>query len=60
MTEIIKKGQKMGEIRPELDPDKTAGLLLGVMEGAVLLDKTSQSQTEISNAIEFIGNYLKR
>ena len=60
MTEIIKKGQMMGEIRLELDPDKTAGLLLGVMEGAVLLDKTSQSQTEISNAIEFIGNYLKR
>ena len=60
ISDLIEKGQKMGEIRPELNPEKTAGLVLGLMEGAVLLDKTSQTQNETRNAIEFVRDYLKR
>lgn len=60
LQELIKKGQKQEEIPPDLDPEKTAGLILGLMEGAVLLDKTSQTESESNNAIDFIRNYLKR
>ena len=60
LRQLIEKGQKLKEIRSDLDPDKTAGIILGLMEGAVLLDKTSQTQQEASNAIEFVRHYLKR
>lgn len=59
IRELIEKGQNQGEIHPELEPEKTAGMILGLMEGAVLLDKTSQTEIETKNAIEFVCNYLK-
>lgn len=58
IRDLIARGQAGGEIRPELDPDRTAGMVLGLMEGAVLLDKASQRPEEVGHALEFIHNYL--
>jgi TetR/AcrR family transcriptional repressor of nem operon len=58
LQQLIEKGQQKGEIRTELDAAATAGLILGLMEGAVLLDKTSQTQQESQNALAFIRQYL--
>lgn len=60
IRDLVGKGQAVGEIRPELDPAGTAGTILSLMEGAVLLDKTSQTQRETGNAIKFIREYLQR
>lgn len=58
IRDLIDKAQAKGEARSDLDAEKTAGLVLGLMEGAVLLDKTSQSNKEVQHAMEFIDSYL--
>lgn len=58
LRDLIAKAQAAGEVRPELEPEQTAGLLLSLMEGAVLLDKTSQSEQEVRAAEAFISTYL--
>lgn len=55
---LLKKAQAAGEIRSDLAPTAAAGVILGLMEGAVLLDKTSQTQRETRNALAFIKSYL--
>lgn len=60
ITDLLAKAQVAGEIRPELDPAVTAGTLLSLLEGAVLLDKASQTPQETKNAMDFIRDYLKR
>lgn len=59
LRDLIAAGQARGEIRPELDASTTAGIILGLMEGAVLLDKTSQREEETRNAFAFIQQYLQ-
>lgn len=58
IQDLIEKAQAKGEVRKELDAQKTAGLILGLMEGAVLLDKTNQTEKEVQHAIKFIADYL--
>jgi TetR/AcrR family transcriptional repressor of nem operon len=60
IRQLLTNAQLAREIREDLDPGRTAQLILGMMEGAVLLDKAGQSQQETLNAIEFIESYLKR
>ena len=58
IRDLIEKAQAKGEVRADLDAEKTAGLLLSLMEGAVLLDKTHQQGTEVQAAQAFIASYL--
>ncbi len=58
IQDLVEKGQLKGEIRKELDAERAAGLILGLMEGAVLLDKTSQTEKEVKHAVEFVADYL--
>lgn len=60
IRDLIEKAQAKGEVRADLDADQTAGLILGLMEGAVLLDKTHQRETEVQHALAFIASYLGR
>lgn len=56
--QLIENGQAAGEVRVDLDAEASAGLILGLMEGAVLLDKAGQSAAETKHAIGFIRSYL--
>jgi TetR/AcrR family transcriptional repressor of nem operon len=58
IRDLLVRAREAGEIRIDLDPEKTAGLILGLMEGAVLLDKTSQTARETRNAVDFVRSYL--
>lgn len=58
IQDLIEKAQAKGEVRKDLDAQKTAGLILGLMEGAVLLDKTNQTEKEVQHAVKFIADYL--
>ena len=55
---LLERAQLAQEVRVDLDPVRTAQIILGIMEGSVLLDKAGQSQQETQNALEFIDNYL--
>lgn len=58
IRDLLEKAQAQGEVRPDLDADRTAGTILSLMEGAVLLDKTHQTQREAQHAMQFISDYL--
>lgn len=58
IRDLIRMAQEKGEIRKEMDAEKTAGIILGLMEGAVLLDKAGQREREVQNALDFITTYL--
>jgi len=58
LLRLIRAGQTAGEIRADLDPDRAAGLILSLMEGAILLDKAQQRQSETLQAIGFVRGYL--
>ncbi|MEO5334753.1 MAG: TetR/AcrR family transcriptional regulator [Magnetococcus sp. YQC-5] len=55
---LITHAQQLGEIRPDLDPDQTAGMILTMMEGATLMDKTRQNSQDMHGAIYFLKGYL--
>ncbi len=59
MRDLLEKAQSAGEVRADLDAADTAGMMLGLMEGAVLLDKTSQRREEVTRAIDFLDGYLR-
>ena len=59
IRELLERGQAQGEVRADLDAEGASGLILSVMEGAVLLDKTNQSEQEVRHALEFIASYLR-
>lgn len=59
IRELLERAQAAGEARAELDAESTSGLILALLEGAVLLDKTNQSEHEIQHALEFIASYLR-
>lgn len=59
IQDLIQKAQAKGEVRKELEAETTAGIILALMEGAVLLDKTSQREQEVHRAMDFIKSYLR-
>jgi hypothetical protein len=59
IRDLLERAQARGEVRLELDAEKTSGLILGLMEGAVLLDKTTQNEHEVRHALEFIASYIR-
>lgn len=58
IKDILIKGQTAGEIRSELDPWHTAGTILSLMEGAVLLDKVGQVPHQTVNLLPFIRDFV--
>lgn len=59
-ADLIHQARERGEISATIDPDNAATMLLSLIEGAVLLSKTTQNTQEIDKAIEFIRNYLAK
>lgn len=58
IRELIEKAQAKGEIRKDLDARSTAAMMLALLEGAALLDKTNQTDDESRQALAFITRYL--
>lgn len=59
MQDLLEKAQIAGEVRADINCADTAGMIISLMEGAVLLDKAAQNESEIHRAVEFIEAYLK-
>ncbi len=55
---LIEQGQEMGEIPERFPARQLASMILGLMEGAVLLDKARQELSDSQLAVEFIADYL--
>lgn len=58
IQDLLTRAQAAEEIPVELDCQATAGMILSLMEGAVLLDKSSQTEARTQNALAFLHGYL--
>lgn len=55
---LLEKGMASGEMRAGIDVNETAKVILALMQGAILVDKASQSQDQSRAAIAFIQSYI--
>ena len=54
----LRRGQTQGTVRRDLDPDETAGFLIAMYEGYVLLAKTAQDVNVMKGGVRNIAGWL--
>lgn len=55
---LLRQARAEGAVAASVDPEETASLILSLMEGAVMMAKTDQDDTEALRALEFIKGWL--
>ncbi|MEM9006189.1 MAG: TetR/AcrR family transcriptional regulator [Cyanobacteria bacterium P01_F01_bin.86] len=56
---IVQKGIQAGDIRPEVNPDTVATILIATLEGALMLAKLYGDRTPMEQAKEHLDNYIE-
>ena len=59
VCKIVKKGIARGEIRPEVNADEFATVMISLLEGAVMMNKLYDDSIHLERAIEYLNNYIK-
>ena len=57
--ELLKRAAATGELEGEWDPDQLAAIIVNLLEGAILIDKTRQEPQEVKRVVQFVEGYLK-
>ena len=57
-ADLLNRARASGEIDATVDPRQSASLILSLMEGAVMMAKTNQTESEARNALVFIRGWL--
>lgn len=57
---IVSKGIERGEIRPDVDADAWASVMIATLEGSVMLSKLYQDSVHMRRAVEHMGNCIER
>jgi len=55
---IVKKGIERQEIRPEVEADTLATLLISTLEGAIMMSKLYGDNVHIRRAVDYLTNYV--
>lgn len=58
--DLLEQARNAGDLPAERDPEQIAGVIVSLLEGAILLDKASQEPREIRRAVAFLNDYLRR
>ncbi len=56
---VIQKGIARGEIRPEVNADEVATVMITLLEGAVMMSKLYDDSIHLERAIKHLNNYIK-
>jgi TetR/AcrR family transcriptional repressor of nem operon len=59
MRRIVVRGIEKGEIRPEVNPDQVATLLIATLEGTVMLSKLYGDSEHMNRTVAFLTDYLE-
>jgi len=59
LGEIVEDGKQAGTIRAEVDADKLANLIIGSVEGAMLIGRIERSDQPLRDALEHVNEYLE-
>jgi len=55
---LLGKAKKAGALPDHVDPAQAAGMMFGLLEGAILLGKVKRSPKEVRTAARFLKTYL--
>ena len=59
LGEIVEGGKRAGTIREDVDACKLANLIIGNVEGAMLIGRIEHSEYPIGDAVEHLNEYLE-
>lgn len=59
IAKLLSRAKRKGELPKQLDASRTAAMMLGLMEGALLLGKARRDPEGMRNAARFIKDYLR-
>jgi AcrR family transcriptional regulator len=59
ISRIIQKGIKKREIRPDVEPDLVATIIISTVEGAIMMSKLYQDSIYLERAISYLKHYIK-
>jgi AcrR family transcriptional regulator len=59
IRQIIKKGIKKGEIRPEIDIDEVATIMIATLEGSIMMSKLYGDAIYMQRAVNHLKQYIK-
>jgi len=60
ISDLIQQAIDAKEISNKINADKMGSIILGQLEGAILLDKTNQQPSQVDHSIDFIKQYLQQ
>lgn len=55
---IVRRGIKLGEIRPSARPEQVASIIVGTMEGAIFLHRIYDDTSHLDRSVEYLRRYL--
>ncbi|MBE9215122.1 TetR/AcrR family transcriptional regulator [Plectonema cf. radiosum LEGE 06105] len=59
VCKVIQKGIARGEIRPKVNPDEVATIMITLLEGAVMMSKLYDDSIHLERAIKHLNNYIQ-
>lgn len=59
LGEIVEEGKKAGTIRAGVNADKLANLIIGSVEGAMLIGRIERTDQPLRDALEHLNEYLE-
>lgn len=59
VRDALRRGQRAGTVRDDVDAEKAANFVVGAIEGALTLGKTSRSAAVLGGNLEVLGSYLE-
>ncbi len=59
LRKILQEGIATGTVRPGLDIDKAASLIIGGLEGGMLLSRIEKSDQPLRDALDHLDHYLE-
>src|ERR1700722_13401389 len=59
LKKILREGIAAGTVQPDIDIDKTASLIIGNLEGGMLISRIEKSDQPLRNALEHLDDYLE-
>jgi TetR/AcrR family transcriptional regulator, transcriptional repressor for nem operon len=60
LRDTVRAGVERGELRPDADPDSVASVIIGTLEGAVMLSKLYRDPVHTERAATHLSRYIER
>lgn len=57
--QLLEQARDAGVLAADRDPEQIAGVIVSLLEGAILLDKVGQESQEVRRAVDFLNGYLR-